>query len=82
MRSGELPEEPGQRGRDRTSRSFSNAFKVPFQNSSNCHGTSLHKVLETHVVDATSGENHVGTGGQDLLDSFLGDIGFSTKKGV
>ena len=38
------------------------------------HGSSLNKVLQAQVVDASSCEDHVGPGGQDLVDPLLGDV--------
>merc|ERR1719486_218808 len=38
------------------------------------HGSSLNKVFQAQVVDASSGQDHVGPGGQDLVDPLLGDV--------
>ena len=38
------------------------------------HGSSLNKVLQAQVVDASSGEDHVGPSGQDLVDPLFSDV--------
>lgn len=57
-----------------TSCSLGDAFQVLLKNSSDCHCSHIHKVLQTHVVNATSGQNHIGTSCQNLLDPLLGDV--------
>lgn len=67
-----------------TSCSLGDAFQVLLKNSSDCHCSHIHKVLQTHVVNATSGQNHIGTSCQNLLDPLLGDVWFpeANKKNV
>lgn len=63
-----------------TSCCLGDAFKIPLQNPSHCDGSHVHKVFETHVIDTTGGKDDVGTGCQDFLDSFLGDVRLSEKE--
>lgn len=44
-----------------TSRCLGDAFEVPLENPSHCHGSDIHKVLQTHVINATGGQDNVGT---------------------
>lgn len=60
-----------------TSCCLGDAFEVPLEDPSHCHGSNIHKVLQTHVINATSGQDNVRARGQNLLDPFLGDVRFS-----
>lgn len=60
-----------------TSCCFGNALEVPLKNSSHCHGSYIHKVLKTHIINATSGQDYIGPSCQNLLDPLLRDIRFS-----
>lgn len=60
-----------------TSCCLGDAFEIPLQDPSHCHGSHVHKVFKTHVVNTTGGEDDVGTGCQDFLDPFLGDVRLS-----
>ena len=44
------------------------------------HSSGFDEVLEAQVVDAASGEDHVGTSGQDLVDPLLGDVGLTVPE--
>lgn len=67
-----------------TSCCLGNAFEVPLEHPSHCHSSYIHKVLETHVIDATGGEDNVGARCQNLLNPLLGDVRFSgaTKSNI
>lgn len=57
-----------------TSCSSGNALEVFLFAPPHTHTTSLNKVLETEVIDPTSGEHHIGTSCQDLGYPLLGDV--------
>lgn len=63
-----------------TSCCLGDAFKIPLQNPSHCHGPHVYKVLEAHVVDTAGGEDNVSAGCQDFLDPLLGDVRLSEKE--
>lgn len=66
-----------------TSGCFGDTFKIPLQHSPYCHGSYIHKVLQTHVIDATCRENNVRPWRQNLLNTLLSDVWFpkvTTKK--
>lgn len=65
------------RERQHTSCCLGDPFEILLQNPPDRHGSCIHKVLKTHVVDAPGGEDDVGTGRQDFLDPLLGDVGLS-----
>lgn len=67
----------GQKFSSRTSCGLCDAFEVPLENPPHCHCSYIHKVLETHVIDATSGQDNICPCSQNLLDPLLGDIRFS-----
>lgn len=59
-----------------TSCCLGNAFEVLLENPPHCHGSYIQKVLKTHVINATGGQDHRGACCQNLLDPLLGDIRF------
>lgn len=59
-----------------TSCCLCDAFEVPLQNSSNSHGSYIHKILQTHVINATSRQYNICAWCQNLLDPLLGNIRF------
>ncbi len=44
-----------------TSCCLGDAFEVLLENPSHCHGSYIHEVLKTHVINATGGQDNVGT---------------------
>uniref|UniRef100_A0A3Q2DLV3 Acetyl-CoA acetyltransferase 2 n=1 Tax=Cyprinodon variegatus TaxID=28743 RepID=A0A3Q2DLV3_CYPVA len=59
-----------------TSCCFCDAFKVPLENPPHCHGSTIHKVLQTHIINAPSGQYNISSSCQNFLNPLFGDVRF------
>mmetsp|Transcript_1258 Transcript_1258/g.1854 ORF Transcript_1258/g.1854 Transcript_1258/m.1854 type:complete len:496 (-) Transcript_1258:108-1595(-) len=63
-----------QRDNNRGTGGTSNALEVILFHAADGQDAGLNKVLEGHIINTLRGEDHIGTGCEDLLDPLLSNI--------
>merc|ERR1719318_427253 len=61
-------------GDKRSPSSLSNPLEILLLAPPDCHGSCLHEILKTQVVNTTSGQDDISSGGEDLVDPLFGDV--------
>lgn len=60
-----------------TSSSFGNSLEIGLLASADSHSSGLDELLQTKIIDTTSGQDHIGSGLQDFFDAALRNVEFS-----